>query len=381
MVVKGNLALVAARGMRMEGAQINLDRSRNLLWMAGAGRTVLPPRRMAQNGSVQQSSRAGASFADSLTDAPVTIDFAGGMSFDGRVARYKNEVKIFSESHGVREDVANALEIRRSKLETDTVEVTLQRAVDFTAAEATEDAEVADIACRGPVHMTQETSDNSGLTAIETLFTRDLSIQQATGDLKAVGPGWLETTRLESETPFAPRGTPNSAPASVPNAKCPVFVRVEYQGQITGNLQHKHVVLHDDIRGVYGPIERWGEKLDLNAVQIGKQEIRFRSDELHVRQVPGVQPSTTSLELAAIGNTDVDGQAFSARAHRLTYVQGKDQLIFEGDGRSVAELYHQPLAGGGRNHARAGKLEYWIKTGDVNVSDAQFFNLGQIPAR
>ncbi|MEX2137735.1 MAG: hypothetical protein WD894_00625 [Pirellulales bacterium] len=380
MVVKGKPALVAASGMEMQGAQVNLDRSRNLLWIDGVGRTVLPPSRTAGSGNALPTARGQQGFAalDSLSDAPVTIDFAGGMNFDGRIARYNKQVKVFSESHAVNADQVNALEIRRSVLETDAVEVTLRRPVDFAAEQAAEDAEVADIACLGPVRMTQETSNNKGPIAVETLTAHDLTIQQATGDLNAFGPGWLETTRLGSATPLAPRSAAKPAVALAPSSEGLVYVRVDYQGKITGNVQRKELVFHDDIRGVYGPITRWGEKLDVNATQIGKQEIRFRSDELHVRQVAGVQPDTTAVELEAVGNTDVDGQAFSARAHRLTYVQGKEQLIFEGNGRSAAELDHQPLTGGSRNHARAGKLEYWLETGQVNVRDAQFFDLGQM---
>jgi hypothetical protein len=380
MEIRGKPALVAASGMEMQGAQVNLDRSRNLLWIDGAGRTVLPPTRKAASGNALPAARGQASFPalDSLSDAPVRIDFAGGMNFNGKIARYNKQVTVFSESHAVRADQANRLETRRRLLETDTVEVTLRRPVNFAAQQTAEDAEVAETVCRGPVRMTQETSDGKGPVAVETLFTHDLTIQQATGDLHAFGPGWLETTRLGSATPLAPRSAAKPTAALTPSTKGPVFVRVDYQGKITGNVQRKELVFHDDIRGVYGPVARWGEKLDVNATQIGKQEIRFRSDELRVRQVPGMQPNTSAVELETVGNTDVDGQAFSARAHRLTYVQGKEQLIFEGDGRSVAELYHRPLTGGGRNHARAGKLEYWLETGQVNIREAQFFDLGQM---
>ncbi len=384
MVVKGRQALVAAQGMEMQGATINLDRSQNLLWIDGAGRTVLPPGGAAPNGIAPSNdtrvsaTRGQAAFSalDSLSEAPVSIDFAGGMRFDGKTARYSRQVRVCSESHGVRADQVNPLEIRRRTVETDTVEVTMRRPIDFATPEPAENTEVANIAFRGPVRMTQEASDNRGPLSFETLLAHDLTIDQATGDLQAFGPGSLETIRLGSANPLGPQNAARPA-ASPSKTEGPVYVRVDYQGNITGNVHGKQLVLHDDIRGVYGPVERWGEKLDLNAAKIGKDEIRFRSDELHVRQVPGVQPNTTAVELEAIGNADVDGQAFSARAHRLTYVQGKDQLIFEGDGRSVAELYQQSQDAGGRNQFRAGRLVYRISTGDVDVRKGQFFELGQ----
>jgi hypothetical protein len=378
MVVQGDQALVAARGMQMEGAKINLDRRQNLLWIDGAGRTVLPPTR-PRAGDERAANPGPETFAqfDALSDAPVSVRFLGGMRFDGQTARFHQQVTVSSESHAVRADQANVLEVRRRRLETDSVEVALQRPIDFAAQQSAEDAAVSNIACHGPVRMIQETTSSRGAVAIETLTTRDMEINQGSGDLHAIGPGWLETTRRGSPLPLAPGSAAKPTGAPSADAEGLVYVHVEYQGEITGNVRNKSLVFHDDIRGVYGPVERWGEKLDARAPQIGKQEVRFRSDELHVRQVPGVQPNTSDIELQAVGNTDVDGQAFSARAHKLTYVQGKDQLVFEGDGRSVAELYQQSLPGGSRNHFRASRLEYRVSTGEAEVSKGQFLELGQ----
>jgi hypothetical protein len=295
----------------------------------------------------------------------------------------------------VRPEQANALEICRRTLETDAVEVTLLKAIDFATANlpgragplateaasphlpSAENVQIKEIACRGPVRMTQETSNNKGPIALENLTAHDLTIQQTTGDLHAFGPGRLESTRLGSATPLAPRSTARRTASPSPTAEGPIYIRVDYQDKITGNVNRKELVFHEEIRGVYGPVTRWSEKLDPDAMQYGEKEIRFRCDELHVRQVPGVQPKTSAVELEAVGNTDVDGQVFSARAHRLTYVEGKEQLLFEGDGRTAAELYHQRYVGGPRSHARAGKLEYWTETGRVNVRDAQFVDVGQ----
>ena len=147
---------------------------------------------------------------------------------------------------------------------------------------------------------------------------------------------------------------------------------------MTGNSQQGQLVLHDDIRGVYGPVAHWNDKLNLSAKERGPREIGFFSDVLTARQSPGAQPKTTALELEAGGNVEVYGQTFSAQANRLTYVQDKKQLVFEGDSRSGAELYYQPQAGSTWTRARTARIEYWPATRQTNIHDAQFLDLGQI---
>ena len=225
--------------------------------------------------------------------------------------------------------------------------------------------------------MTQRTSDERGQSAIDALVCRDLSIHQSTGDIQAFGPGRYETTRLGSASPFASGGAPRPAKTQSAAPDTPIYARVDFQGPVTGNSRLGELVLHDDIRGVYGPVANWNDKLDFDMERIG-DGMTFRSDQLKLRQTPGAKPNTGAIEVQAVGNTDVDGQTFSARAHSLSYVVGKDQLVLEGDGRSVADLYYQPRAGGPRSRARADKIEYWRTSGQVNVNGARFFDIGQL---
>jgi hypothetical protein len=382
MTVFGKPASVAARGLEMRGAQVNLDSRRNLLWIDGAGQTTLPPSMATETANATTSALpASRSFPgiDSLAGAPITVDFVGGMRFDGKTARFEREVKITSEQQSVAAAPAAGVEIQRRVMESEVVEVHLRRPIDFADQQASPSgAEVQNVACSGPVVMTDQRIDARGVVAAATVTMRDLTIDQLTGDIHAFGPGSLESTRLGSSLALF-GGTGNRATSSAAQSDSLQYARVNYQGAVTGNTRGKQLVLHDDIRGGYGPILRWGDKLDLNAKQIGPKEIRFRSDELQVREAPGVENKTSTTELVALGNTDVYGEKFSAQAHRLTYVQDKAQLIMEGDGRSAAELYYQPEHAAPWTRARGRKLEYWVNTGEAKIPDAQLFELGQIP--
>jgi lipopolysaccharide export system protein LptA len=70
------------------------------------------------------------------------------------------------------------------------------------------------------------------------------------------------------------------------------------------------------------------------------------------------------VELVAQGNVDVNGADFRALASRMTYSASKEQLILEGDGRRLAELYSS-----GRSDAKARKLTYSRRTGNVYIEN------------
>ena len=302
--------------MEIDGDEIHLDRGRNQLWIPGAGRTVLPASAggtgaTSANGSPSRSRLAG---FDTFASSPVSIDFQGGMKFDGKVARYTNHVEIRSEERSAPAENPNAPETQVRTVATEVVEVTLRRAVNFSSDRPDGPTDVDKITCLGGVVMKQLTSDHRGKVAEETLVTRDLSIHQSTGEIHALGPGTLESTRLStggsrSSLGIAPRTTNNA-----PKQSGLEYSLIKFGQKITGNLDHRRLVLHENVHGVYGPIQRWGDKLELNQPRrIGPDGICFRSDQLIVTQVDGTPPQKDTVVLEAIGNTEVEGEAFLTR--------------------------------------------------------------------
>ena len=85
-----------------------------------------------------------------------------------------------------------------------------------------------------------------------------------------------------------------------------------------------------------------------------------------------------SVELSAGGNVLVEGDSFTARSARLSFSEVKDLLVFEGDGRSDAQLFRQDRVGGPTSSASAGKILYWRKYNRVEVKDARYLDLDQI---
>ena len=72
---------------------------------------------------------------------------------------------------------------------------------------------------------------------------------------------------------------------------------------------------------------------------------------------------------------------FYARCARLSYSQAKDQLIFEGDGRSNAELYKQNGEGTVLSPFKAQKILYFVKTGEAIVNGFRSLEIAPPPAK
>ena len=102
------------------------------------------------------------------------------------------------------------------------------------------------------------------------------------------------------------------------------------------------------VRAVYSPIQSWGQTIDPDQPGgLGPQGIAMTCQELSVSEMSATtQPG---VELSAVGNTLVEGSAFTARAQRLTYTQAKEQLILDGE-NGVAQLQQKTRPDSGPIH-------------------------------
>jgi len=92
-----------------------------------------------------------------------------------------------------------------------------------------------------------------------------------------------------------------------------------------------------------------------------------------------VKGGRSTAELEAIGNTLVEGQTFTARAHKLSFAEAKDLLILEGNGSADAQLFRQARLGGATSQAAARRIMYWRTANRVEVDDARFLDIGNLP--
>ena len=373
--VAGRPARITGRGVELEGPLVEVDRGRNRMTVDGAGRMQLP---VAGGGLGLEALATGPVSASRPVPAPnasaerLDVTWQGRMDFDGLTARFIDQV-VTSSGEGT--------------LEAGSLDVVLDRPFDFAAMStggSHGQADVARIACGSGVKIHNVSQTDDGSRSVERLYVRDLLIDRVTGNVLGNGPGRLENVRLGQAPGFAapPGLNPAAAGASPPRPDELTYLGVDFQRGLSGNLGQRTLEFQQRVEAIFGPVTSWEETLDLhNAHGLPPKTVRISSDVLSVGQtppLPGVRRG--SLEMSAVGNILVEGDTFTGRSSRLSWSEAKDLIVFEGDGRSDAELYRQERVGAPTSTASAGKISYWRGLNRVDIHDARYLDLDQINA-
>lgn len=381
LAVQGRPAEVSARGLNVTGGDIQVRRGDNRIWIDGPGRMILPtPDRSRASGAPRPSEQAAA--------RPLDVQWKGRMEFDGRVARFLRDVQVRATerlpprgndaaraapsergrpSRLVQENEAFDLLVMGHELS-----VTLNQAVSLNQSRPPEDLNVHELAFVGGVYLQNTGRRRDAQTSFDQLQVRDLTIEHSSGLLRAAGPGWGSTVRYDRS--FGEGGV-NRLAGATDNESRLVYIRVDYDDEIRGDIASRHLSFAGRVRTLYGPVETWDRTLDPDPMGgLGRGQFLLTSDRLSVSDaassIPGGQ---TGLELAALGNATIEGDAFSARAWRVAYAKAKELVILEGDGRTDAELWRK---GSSAPDAAAQQIRFWTTNQSVQVDGGRFLNLG-----
>ncbi len=374
-VVSGRPAKVQGRGLDLEGPLVEFDRGRNRLLVDGAGTLGLPMTSAASGFESLGMIGGAAPPAAPAAGTPagrLVVAWQGRMDFDGQTARFVDRVTTTSGA---------------TALQAGSLDVVFTQPMDFSAEgmqRGAPRADVARIACGSGVKIESQSAAADGSRSLEKLFVRDLVLDRATGDVSGTGPGRLTSTRFGQGPALAMPAvaTPGQpAPAAPPTRPDELtYLGVDFQKGLRGNMNRRQMDFHQRVEAIWGPVAGWGDALDPHAPGgLAPRAVAITSDVLGVAQAPPPPGQRrTSIELMAGGNVLVEGESFTARSARLSWSEAKDLLVFEGDGRSDAQLFRQVKVGAPMSSASAGKILYWRALNRVDVDDARFLDLDQL---
>ncbi len=360
--VVGRPAHFQGRGMTLSGTNINLDRGANRLGIDGAGWMELPLEKDLQGRPLQTPGR-------------LKIDWLSGMSFDGRTAQFEKSVTVAGPSQSLR---------------TEHLAVQFQQPIDFADVDSRQDPDVGELFCRGGVFLENFSFEGQKQTSHDQIEVVDLTIDRVTGNLFAAGPGRLRSVRYgTAEMPggFGGSSTANAgnednaagadgdAGAEDERLQC---VDVRFQGSITGNVHDRQMSFHDGVKTAFAPVDSWHVQLDADDPDsLGPKGVAMHCGRLTINEMPAADGKRTTLELEAAGNPVVEGNAFTARALRMSYNEVWDLLVLAGDGRTDAELFRQQRTGGPTSRFAARKIYYWPKSKRLKVVNGRSLEIGQ----
>ena len=338
--ISGEPSNVQARGLNMTGAEIQMNRASNRIWMNGPGWMTLPVDRESDGRPAQKSSS-------------LAVAWKGRMDFDGSLIQYEKSVTVLRDTQ---------------QITADSIQVALSQRVDFNRTTAPTEVKPRRIDFHGIVRARNESVEMGQLSSRDFMQVRELSVDLQTGQLAAAGPGWIRSVRQGAPQGFSDMsGLISQRKATTPSADM-TFMRIDYQKGIAGNVYTRQLQFYDNVVAIFGPVSDWDQQLDVNSPGgLGEREVQLNCDTLAVMQTPANGLSPSAMHFNAIGNTLVEGNAFNARAHRLSYSADKDLLVLEGTGRSKAELWHRQDNRGAYMKSQARKIQYHPRTGEIDA--------------
>ena len=355
VMVTGDQAHFEGRGMSLDGSNINLNRGTNRLWVDGPGQMDLPMDKDFEGHPLEHP-------------ATVQVHWQRKMNFDGRTARFEESVTASMPNR---------------QLHTETLDVSLQEPIRFADAKNPPPAQVAQLQCSGGVALEGRTFDAQGPQSIEFFQAPDLTVNNLSGRMHAGGPGWVTAIRRGAVNPLqittaGPSGTTPTAAPRNPNEL--TYLNVVYQGAIEGNIPNREMTFLDQVVAVYGPVDSWDAVLDPNHLEsLGDRGMVLHCGQMTVAQMTAPGSKQTVAEVVARDHALVENVKFTARGARISYTQLKGLLVFEGDGRSKAEMWRQKYRSGPVSSFRAQKIEYWPADERLRVDGADQLDFNEMP--
>ncbi|MBM3998584.1 MAG: hypothetical protein FJ297_03405 [Planctomycetes bacterium] len=361
--VEGNPAEAGAEGLILRGAQIHCDLAANRMWIPGVGEM-----RASDNGS-----RRGARPPRPIP--PLTIRWSEGLDFDGTSATVRGQVETTGVHVGEQGDTTEFRVTGRD------VRADLTRSIRFLeppVESATEDVELRKIAFQGEVLGESRTvGPDQSLRSREAMKVVDLAIDGLSGTATASGPGSIRSTRvggsLDMASPSPPRDLP--APPSGAGVTKLVQVHVRFDEQLAIRSAERRVELSGDVRATYVPVGSWDEPFRADSPELGTEGLELISDRLELSESPAHDGgSPPHHEILALGDAKARGESFQATGHRISYHDGKELLVLEGNGRDLAAV----RTAWGNGNAEARVIMIWPKQKRVKSDGIRSLDFGPV---
>jgi hypothetical protein len=367
--VSGTPARVQVQGLSLEGSSLHVSQRENRLWASGPGKMKLPTRERPRDGAQNPSSPPA-------LQTPIWISWQGGMDFDGQRTRFEKQVEVRGIQTTRQGERMHLVAVGEE------LQAHFNRYVAFEKQPRQDDLDVVAIRFFGEVFTENQTYNaQEVMTSHDRIMMRDMVLDRTTGEFSATGPGWIISTRLDQsgKGPLLPGGAVPAKPLGAPDSSRLVYLRVDFQNGIEGNMEKQEARFQHFVRAVYSPVQSWGQTIDPDQPGgLGPQGIAMTCRELTVSETSAA--GQRGVELSAVGNTLVEGAAFTARAQRLTYTQAKELLVLDGE-NGVAQLQQKTRPGQRPNTFVGKKIMYWIATGLAEVEGAQQLDFSHVGAQ
>ncbi len=344
----GSPAHVRDRGTHIEGRDIFLDRQKNFSQVTGAGLLQLPVKRSLDGEELKEAK-------------PLDIWWEEQMTFDGLDANFFGNVRAVLNNEG-----------QRSNVRCEEMNVVMNRRVSFIQSRDSQQkdeakVEIERVFCKDGVEFDSYKYEENKLTEVRRGRFAELEINQTTGATSAQGPGVIKLWQRGrgKRAGMTPNASVKANRALKPDAAEWEYMRIKFDGTSDGNLKQKFNTFKDEVRIVYGPVERAlvviesdkAENLPKDAGCMHCQSLRITQHE------PAQKNQESQVGLLALGNVHLEGRSlnglFYGRADSVSFDESKGLYTLRSQGQQKAAIWRQTQIGGDYSRADA-QMMYFI---------------------
>ncbi|MGH7127750.1 MAG: hypothetical protein ACREIV_04215, partial [Planctomycetaceae bacterium] len=367
--VFGAPAHIRDRGVHISGAKLHLDRGANRAWVEGPGLLQLPVDETLDGRKL---------------DTPMLLDvtWQEQMTFDGEAAKFFGHVEAKLADSTM---LCQAMDVllaerfsftqsnsRRQKTETDRV--------GREGTDPRRRVNVSRVVCRDGVTVKSYEFLEGKLVAFTQARVAEFTLEQASGQTHAQGPGWIESWRhgRRQRDALVPTSTVRVNQAHAPPAGEWDYTRIDFAGRSEGNVRQRFSTFHDRVQVVYGPVEQWMQTIDPDRLPPDSGWMICRS--LRVTSHQQTDEREAYHELLAEGNVKLHGRSldrqgrreqeaqgwFQALADEVAYDESTDLYLLRSHGTGTVRIKRQKRLGDDAGWVQAQRFEFSPSRGSLN---------------
>lgn len=312
----GSPTIISTGGFQVEATNVHVDKEKNLIWSTGSGTATMPIRQNVQGKPLD-------------VPAEAKITWTRSMEFDGVLIKLTGNALVQAPDF---------------QLESDNLQARLDRRIDFSEKRSGK-PNIAQITAQENVIGLFETRELGRLMSSTFMRVPNVTFNTLNGDISVDGAGQIMMTKRgfnESGglVPISRNQPEQAAVRPEPKDDRLTFLQIDFQSDVRGNVEQRILAFNRDIRTIYGPVYDWNQKINPNS-EPQENDILLSCDKLVVAQGRPGNEGTRPLDMRALGNVFVEGQAFQATGDRVTYDQSKDMLILRGNGQTDAKIRYR----------------------------------------
>lgn len=356
--VRGTPATIAADGIQFETEVLSVDQSTNTAWSNVPGTIQVSP-------EIQSDTRP-------LGPEPkTTIHWNKSLKFDGWVLRLTDKIRF----SGL--DYLKTGEQVTFEGETDQLAASTNQFVNFrksiklnpdSNSNSKSKIKISELALLNNAYLKATTRETiNEVKSIDEIDAIEINVRLDTGDARAIGPGTVRSIRQGSRKDGK---QPGGLIAGLASSKEKLsYIEVAFDGKIIGNFLERKGTVNENVRAVYGPANDWNVRYDPDGTSIFGEEIYINCNQMKFSQWQPVNQARPIVELAAIGNTEIEGKKFRALATQLTYTEENEIIQLEGLDRSNAKIWFRKNERQPWQYGEAKKFKYQKSTSEIVGSE------------